>query len=320
MRNNNNYTQTFTATGSPFSGGGLTAGATFYPQGAIFGYIQADAFYFGGQLSGLSDGDQITVRNATGSVGTFFNGNTYYVQYNATLAGFGPQYDGFYGLYSDAGLTTPINSGEATAIAAGEYEFVADLGIEKSHWKFTLPSGSNSMIISEDDVTHSTFYENGNLDVAGDLTAGGRITAGANIDVTTGDLNVSSGDLIVSSGDLTVSGTISGSVSLQKFNETVVALGSQSGDINSSLDADNGTIYTVTATGGITINSIANAVAGTSMTIIVTQDVSGNHTLTSSMKFAGGEKTLSIPGNSIDIISVFYDGTTYYASLTTGYA
>ena len=219
----------------------------------------------------------------------------------------------FYGLYSDAALTTPINSGEATAIAAGEYEFVADLGIEKSHWKFTLPSGSNSMIISEDDVTHSTFHENGNLDVVGDLRSDARITAGANLDVTTGDLNVSSGDLIVS-------GTISGSVSLQKFSETVVALGSQSGDISASLDADNGSIYSVTATGGITINSIANAVAGTSMTIIITQGGAGSHTLTSSMKYAGGNKTLSTAATSIDIISVFYDGTTYYASLTAGYA
>ena len=106
----------------------------------------------------------------------------------------------------------------------------------------------------------------------------------------------------------------------KQFNETKVDLGSVSGDQSSSLDASAGSIYTLTATGGITINSIANAVAGTSMTIVITQDVTGSHTLTSSMKFAGGSKTLSTAGNSIDIISVFYDGSTYYASLTTGYA
>jgi len=38
------------------------------------------------------------------------------------------------------------------------------------------------------------------------------------------------------------------------------------------------------------------------------------------MKFAGGAKTLSTAAASIDIISVFYDGTNYYASLTLGYA
>jgi hypothetical protein len=33
------------------------------------------------------------------------------------------------------------------------------------------------------------------------------------------------------------------------------------------------------------------------------------------MKFAGGTKTLTTAANSTDIISVFYDGTTYWASL-----
>jgi hypothetical protein len=38
------------------------------------------------------------------------------------------------------------------------------------------------------------------------------------------------------------------------------------------------------------------------------------------MKFSGGTKTLSTAASSIDVIGVFYDGTTYYASLTKGYA
>jgi hypothetical protein len=56
------------------------------------------------------------------------------------------------------------------------------------------------------------------------------------------------------------------------------------------------------------------------MTIIITQDGTGSHALTSSWKFADGEKTLSTAGGAIDVISVFYDGTTYYASLTKAYA
>jgi hypothetical protein len=38
------------------------------------------------------------------------------------------------------------------------------------------------------------------------------------------------------------------------------------------------------------------------------------------MKFAGNSKTLSTAASSIDIMSVFYDGTTYYATLSKGYA
>jgi hypothetical protein len=38
------------------------------------------------------------------------------------------------------------------------------------------------------------------------------------------------------------------------------------------------------------------------------------------MKFAGGVKTLTATAGCIDILTVFYDGTTYYASLGKGYA
>ena len=110
-------------------------------------------------------------------------------------------------------------------------------------------------------------------------------------------------------------------LTLKAFQETVVALGNQSGDISSSLNVDNGTIYSVTATGGITINSLGNAVAGTSFTLIITQDGTGSRTLTagSNIKWAGGLKTLSTAGNAIDVISFFYDGTTYFASLGRGF-
>jgi hypothetical protein len=59
-----------------------------------------------------------------------------------------------------------------------------------------------------------------------------------------------------------------------------------------------------------------------SFTIIFVQDGTGGRTLTTSgsFKFASAYKTLSIAGNSIDMLNIFYDGTTYYCTLTTGYA
>lgn len=108
-------------------------------------------------------------------------------------------------------------------------------------------------------------------------------------------------------------------VQLVKYNETVVS-GGNTGTSSLTPNAAAGTIYTYTATGNFTLNSLANAVAGTSMTIIITQDGTGGKTLTSTMKFAGGSKTLSTAANAIDVISVFFDGTTYYATLSKGYA
>ena len=85
-------------------------------------------------------------------------------------------------------------------------------------------------------------------------------------------------------------------------------------------DVVNGNVQTVTLTGNVTFNAFANPESGQSLTLIVKQDATGSRTLTSSMKFAGGDKTLSTAANSIDIITVFYDGTNYYASLARGFA
>jgi hypothetical protein len=177
-------------------------------------------------------------------------------------------------------------------------------------------------------VNGGTLLTSGTLNVSGATVTGlstSSVSEGTNLYYTTGRANLAidayNGGLTNLAGNVATTAQIQGATTVLKaFNETVVALGSVSGDQSSALNASSGSIYTLTATGGITINSIANAVAGTSMTIIITQDGTGSHALTSSWKFADGEKTLSTAGGAIDVISVFYDGTTYYASLTKAYA
>ena len=85
-------------------------------------------------------------------------------------------------------------------------------------------------------------------------------------------------------------------------------------------DCANGAIQTVTLTGSITLNAFNNPVSGQTVTLILTQGGSGSYTLTSTMKFAGGIKTLSTAVGSIDMLTISYVGTTYYASLVTGFA
>lgn len=115
--------------------------------------------------------------------------------------------------------------------------------------------------------------------------------------------------------------TISGHTALKGFNETVVALGSQSGNIAAlaAFNAANGSIFTMTATGGIEISQIPNAVAGSSYTLKITQDGTGSHALTSTFKYQGGDKTLTTAAGNTDIISVVYDGTDYLATLSKDY-
>ena len=104
---------------------------------------------------------------------------------------------------------------------------------------------------------------------------------------------------------------------LTGFRETVHAL-----TYASSLapNAANGTVQTVTLTGNVTINGFTSPISGQTVTLIITQDATGNRTLTSTMKFAGAQKTLSTAGGSVDILTITYVGTTYYASLVTAYS
>lgn len=155
--------------------------------------------------------------------------------------------------------------------------------------------------------------------------AGANVTgavASATSATTAGTVTTAAQPNITSTGTLTsvsISGTATiGNIAMTKFNETLPASVNTSTSI--SPDMSTGSIFRFTANSNFTFNGLTNAVAGSSATIIITQDATGSRTLTSTMKFAGASKTLSTAAASIDIIGVFYDGTTYYASLTKGYA
>jgi hypothetical protein len=127
--------------------------------------------------------------------------------------------------------------------------------------------------------------------------------------------NEDSGSAIVTNGPSTLANvTFSNS-----YTETVYSKGNVTGGV--TLTPNSGTIQKMTLTGDITLNgSDTGLSAGKSMTLILQQDITGGHTLTSNMLFAGGSKTLSLGASAIDILNIFYDGTYYYASLVKGYA
>lgn len=100
-------------------------------------------------------------------------------------------------------------------------------------------------------------------------------------------------------------GTITG------YKETVYSLGTTSGTITP--DVANGNVQSITLNGNLTFSAFSTPVAGQSLTLIINTNGT-SRTLTSTMKFAGGSKTLSTTSTT-DIITVFYDGTNYWASL-----
>lgn len=129
-----------------------------------------------------------------------------------------------------------------------------------------------------------------------------------------GNLDVNGNSIVsVSNGNISITpnGTGQTIVKNLEYNENVYSLGTTSGTI--APNAANGNVQTITLNGNLTLNAFTNPVAGQSITLIINTNGTGR-TLTSTMKFAGGEKTLSTTSTT-DVISVFYDGTNYWASL-----
>jgi hypothetical protein len=116
--------------------------------------------------------------------------------------------------------------------------------------------------------------------------------------------------------NLTPNGTGQTVVKNLEYNEFIHSLGTTSGTV--APNVANGNVQTITLNGNLTLNAFTSPVAGQSLTLIVNTGGT-NRTLTSTMKFAGASKTLSTT-NTTDIISVFYDGTNYWASLSKGFA
>jgi hypothetical protein len=144
-----------------------------------------------------------------------------------------------------------------------------------------------------DVVADTTPQLGGNLDVAGQSI----------VSTSNGNINI------------TPNGTGGTVVRNLEYQEFVHALGTTSGTI--APNAANGNVQTITLNGNLTINGFTSPVSGQTITLVITTGGTGR-TLTSTMLFAGGSKTLSTTA-AIDILTISYIGTTYYASLVKDY-
>lgn len=207
---------------------------------------------------------------------------------------------------------------------------------------------ANNPISTTGNITAGYFIGNGSLlssitgaNVTGTVgnattaTTAGTVTTAAQGNITslgtltslsvTGNVaggNISTAGLITATGNVTagnltgVSGSVAtGIVNYKDYVATITYASTITPDIAL------GSIQQVTLTGNVTMNAFGGTPqAGQSMVIKFVQDGTGSRLLSSTMKWAGGAKTLSTAANAVDIASVFYDGTTYWASLTLAYA
>jgi len=134
-------------------------------------------------------------------------------------------------------------------------------------------------------------------------------TASININGTVGATTPTTGAFtnLSSTGTLTFKNPI----------EALYDLGTTGGTI--APDPANGSVQKITLNSALTINAFTNPTAGESLTLIIYGGTAYT-SITSTMKFAGGIKTLTGTAGCIDILSVYYDGTNYFASLGKGFA
>jgi hypothetical protein len=112
--------------------------------------------------------------------------------------------------------------------------------------------------------------------------------------------------------------TANTSASLKAITEgALYDLGTTGGTI--APNVANGNVQKITLNSALTLNAFTSPVAGQSLTLIIYGGTSYT-SITSTMKFAGGIKTLTATAGCIDIVSIYYDGTNYFASLGKGFA
>ena len=164
-----------------------------------------------------------------------------------------------------------------------------------------LPAAGISNVVED-----TTPQLGGNLDVNGNkiTTASGVL----NIEgATDGNINLTA----LGTGDINITPALNGdsAITRMRYSERVHALGSTD---TPTISLSNGNVQTVTITSSLTINAFAGN-AGDSVTLIV----SGTGTLSgpAALVLPGGTNTLT----TLSVVSIFYDGTNYLASIATDF-
>jgi hypothetical protein len=125
-------------------------------------------------------------------------------------------------------------------------------------------------------------------------------------------------------GDIDFNESIARSYLMKSIGYAYTSLSPVSGTFTPS--TSDGTVQEFTLSGNITINGFASPGSSSAdyrkyVILIIKQPSSGGpYTLTSTMKFEGGSKTLSTAADAVDILEIFHTGSQYYATLRKGFA
>ena len=201
----------------------------------------------------------------------------------------------------------------ATLIVEDSSNSQATIGTTSPELKIT-GTGAITTSVSTDSTGGAVLSIN--ADAAVDINAGAGITVtqpdstGAYTIATTAISNVVEDTTPQLGGALDAQDNNITAVGLKDYKEPIHALGSTD---SPSISISNGNVQSVTITSGLSLPAFSDAAAGQSVTLIASG--SGTASGTGAYKFAGGNKTLTTES----VVSIFFDGSTYYASINTDF-
>ncbi len=248
----------------------------------------------------LNNGDGVLISTTKTDGGTTFTGEIKLNQRNGILL------KNSSNLFDSGGEDV---SGITLQTTAGNVRLEPNNTIYLKYTNWPTSDGSSGQVLQTNGSGQLSWAANGGQD----------ITAGDNITISSPD---SAGGITISQSQLNATLNMNdqqlSNMAIKNYGEIVHDLGTTSGTLTP--DPNNGSVQKITLNNNLTLNSLSNVASGDSMTLLVTQDGTGGRTLSSTMKFAGGTKTLSTGANAIDVITIFYDGTNYLASLSTNFS
>jgi hypothetical protein len=152
-------------------------------------------------------------------------------------------------------------------------------------------------------------------------------TTGSYPPTLTADLDVNGFNIVSSSNgviDIFPNGTGRVNITNLSYNEGVCYDNGTitSGTLTPTLTNRSNTQKVTIAGGSFTLNSWNSPVVGDSLTLIITNSatIAAITQGTGNWKWAGGTRALTGTAGSVDILSVYYDGSTYFASINKGFA
>ena len=216
----------------------------------------------------------------------------------------------------NAGTGISVSSPDSTGAVTISNTGITDIG--------NAVFGTGNITVSQPDSAGAvTISTSAIANVADDASP----QLGADLDVNGQDIvSVSNGDIalipngtgVVSlGGNVTINSNELRNAKLTDYKEKIYDLGTTSGTITPNVA--NGNVQTITLSGNLTFNAFTSPEAGQSLTLII--DTNGtSRTLTTTMKTPDAtDPTMSVT-DTIDICTVFYDGTNYYMNYVTNFA